>query len=150
MGLGSYEGLGRSARICGIAIFGVLLFASAAVAAPAREPAGGVTLRCQMREAGAPGSIVRYYTVDDQRRTVMADGDVYRVGKDPNGSSGRVITRWSDTEIQLVSEEWYREGWQRFRIVTVLDRLTGAIRSDDGLASYVGNCTVADAARKLF
>lgn len=139
-------------QICALMLSGLTATAlvTPAAAAAATNSGRPVTLRCAMREAGSPDPLVRYYSVDSERRTVMADGDVYRVGKDPNGSTGRVITRWSDTEITLVSEEWYREGWQRFRIVTVLDRLTGAIRSDDGLASYVGNCTVADLGKKLF
>jgi hypothetical protein len=75
---------------------------------------------------------------------------MYRIGTDPSGKSGKVITRWSDTEIMLVNEEWIREGWQRFRIVTVLDRLNGAIRSEGLDTSYTGNCSIADPSKRLF
>jgi hypothetical protein len=109
-----------------------------------------VTLRCTLHQSGSDDALIQYYTVDSAQKTVSSGGDIYRIGVDPNGSTGRVITRWSDTEITLVNEEWIRNGWQRFRIVTVLDRLTGAIRSEDINISYSGACTIADVAKKLF
>jgi hypothetical protein len=129
----------------------VLLLAMPSTAAPANStiPAP-VTLRCALHQSGSDDALIQYYTVDSTQKTVSSGGDIYRIGADPNGSTGRVITRWSDTEITLVNEEWIRNGWQRFRIVTVLDRLTGAIRSEDINISYSGACTIADVAKKLF
>ena len=133
-------------------VLGALAGCWALVAAVAAHAADGntVTLRCTLRAPASPDAIVRYYTVDSARKTLAADGDLYRIGTDPSGSTGRAITRWSDTQIVFVNEEWYREGWQRFRVVTVLDRLTGGIRSEDGKAAYTGNCTVTDVSKKLF
>ena len=122
-----------------------------AAAAPAnRANPAPVTLRCALHGAGSDDAIIQYFLVDSDQRTVSSGGELYRVGADPSGQTGKVITRWSDTEITLVNEEWIRNGWQRFRIVTVLDRLTGAIRSEDLNSSQSGNCTIADVAKKLF
>jgi hypothetical protein len=130
---------------------GMLLLAMAATMLPASgASAAPVTLRCTLNQTETRDAIVQYYVVDSDRKTVSTSGEIYRLGEDPHGHSGRVITNWSDTEITLISEEWIRNGWQRFRIVTVLDRLTGAIRSEDINASYSGNCSIADAARKIF
>lgn len=123
--------------------------------APTQAPAAGagsapVTLRCSLSETGTNDTFVQYFIVDSDQKTVSADGDVYRIGEDPHGQTGRVITRWSETEITLINEEWIRNGWQRFRIVTVLDRLTGAIRSEDLNRSYSGTCAIANVAKKLF
>jgi len=139
----------------GIAAGGALLLllaqTTALAAAPASSaPRAPVTLRCTLGQGGSNDTIVQYYTVDSGQQTVSAAGEIYRLGADPNGKSGRVITRWSDTEITLVNEEWIREGWQRFRIVTVLDRLTGAIRSEDINSSLSGSCEIADVTKKLF
>jgi hypothetical protein len=130
---------------------GALLIAAPSVAAPARR-AGSVpvTLRCALHGAGSDETIVQYFQIDSEQRTVSSGGDLYRVGPDPSGQTGKVITRWSDTEITLVNEEWIRNGWQRFRIVTVLDRLTGAIRSEDINSFESGTCSIADVAKKLF
>jgi hypothetical protein len=130
---------------------GALLLAPAAAAAPgASGSAAPVTLRCSLHESGSDDAVIQYYTVDSGQKTVASGGELYRIGADPSGSTGRVITRWSDTEITLVNEEWIRNGWQRFRIVTTMDRLTGAIRSEDLNISLSGNCTIADVAKKLF
>lgn len=132
---------------------GALLLTLTPAAAASRASSassGSVTLRCTLNGAGANETITQYYIVDAEQKTVSAAGEVYRIGADPNGATGRVITRWSDTEITLINEEWIRNGWQRFRIVTVLDRLTGAIRSEDLNSSYTGSCTIADVAKKLF
>jgi hypothetical protein len=139
--------------LCATAAAGafLLVLPSSAVAAPtAGASATPVTLRCSLHEPGSDDTIIQYYTVDSTQKTVSSGGDLYRIGVDPNGATGRVITRWSDTEITLVNEEWIRNGWQRFRIVTVLDRLTGAIRSEDINISRSGACTIADVAKKLF
>lgn len=122
---------------------------SAAATANRGSPAP-VTLRCTLHGAGSDDAIIQYFLIDSEQRTVSSGGELYRVGADPSGQTGKVITRWSDTEITLVNEEWIRNGWQRFRIVTVLDRLTGAIRSEDLNNSQSGNCTIADVAKKLF
>jgi hypothetical protein len=129
-----------------LAVGCALVLGSAAQAA-ATNP---VTLRCTLRAPASPDAIIHYYTVDSERKTISTDGSLYHIGADPSGSTGHAITRWSDTQIVLVNEEWYREGWQRFRIVTVLDRLTGGIRSEDGKAAYTGTCAIADVSRKLF
>jgi hypothetical protein len=130
---------------------GMLFAACAASAAPAGAGgAASVTLRCNLHEAGSDVPVIQYYVVDSGQKTVTSGGELYRIGADPSGATGRVITRWSDTEITMVNEEWIRNGWQRFRIVTTLDRLTGAIRSEDLNISYSGNCTIADVAKKLF
>ena len=130
---------------------GVLLIVAPSVAAPAnRASSGPVTLRCALHGAGSDETIVQYFQIDPEQRTVSSGGDLYRVGSDPSGQTGKVITRWSDTEITLVNEEWIRNGWQRFRIVTVLDRLTGAIRSEDINSFQSGTCSIADVAKKLF
>jgi hypothetical protein len=139
------------AVFCGVVAAGA--FQANLAAAAARASAAGsapITLRCTLNGAGANEAITQYYIVDAEQKTVSAGGDVYHIGADPNGATGRVITRWSDTEITLINEEWIRNGWQRFRIVTVLDRLTGAIRSEDINSSYSGACTIADVAKKLF
>ena len=128
----------------------LLLAITPAAAAPARGSGVPVTLRCTLSQVGSNDKIVQYYVVDSDQQTVSTGGEIYRLGADPNGKSGRVITRWSDTEITLINEEWFREGWQRFRIVTVLDRLTGAIRSEDIDNSYSGDCAIADVAKRLF
>src|SRR3954469_24432093 len=101
----------------------LLMAAPAAAASAIGTKSAPVTLRCTLNGAVPGDTIVQYYIVDSDQKTVSAAGDVYRIGADPNGASGRVITRWSDTEITLINEEWIRNGWQRFRIVTVLDRL---------------------------
>ena len=137
------------AVLCASMVAGAFLLASPSAAAPAGA-AGPVTLRCAMRGAGSEDPIVQYFAVDGAQKTVSSGGELYRIGPDPSGSTGKVITRWSDTEITLVNEEWVRNGWQRFRIVTVLDRLTGAIRSEDLNGAVSGNCTIADVAKKLF
>ena len=126
-----------------------LLFPLAANAATPATP-DNVTLRCAMTREGAGETIVQYYVVDSGQKTVSLAGEMYRIGTDPSGKSGKIITRWSDTEVMLVNEEWIREGWQRFRIVTVLDRLNGAIRSEGLDTSYTGNCAIADTSKKLF
>ena len=129
----------------------LLLMAAPAEAAAANSAkAGPVTLRCTLTAPGSGDTIIQYYVVDSDQKTVSAAGDTYRIGADPNGASGRVITRWSDTEITLINEEWIRNGWQRFRIVTILDRLTGAIRSEDLNNFYTGSCAIADVTKKLF
>ena len=127
----------------------LLVFPSAAAPANRANPAP-VTLRCTLHGAGPDDPIIQYFLIDSDQKTVSSGGELYRVGADPSGRTGKVITRWSDTEITLVNEEWIRNGWQRFRIVTVLDRLTGAIRSEDLNSSQSGNCTIADVAKKLF
>ena len=115
-----------------LAAAGAFLLVLPSAAAPAnRASPTPVTLRCTLHGAGSDDAIIQYFLVDSDQKTVSSGGELYRVGADPNGQSGKVITRWSDTEITLVNEEWIRNGWQRFRIVTVLDRLTGAIRSED-------------------
>lgn len=121
-----------------------------ALAAASNASAAPVTLRCTLGQAESRDAIVQYYAVDSDRKTISNSGDIYRLGEDPNGHSGRVITNWSDTEITLISEEWIRNGWQQFRIVTVLDRLTGAIRSEDLNSSYSGSCTIANVSKKIF
>jgi hypothetical protein len=134
-----------------LATAGASLFASPSAAATAKGAnPPPVTLRCTLRGAGSDDAIVQYFLVDSEQRTVSSGGELYRVGADPSGQTGKVITRWSDTEITLVDEEWIRNGWQRFRIVTVLDRLTGAIRSEDLNSTQSGNCTIADVTKKLF
>jgi hypothetical protein len=134
-----------------LATAGLLLFLTPLAAAPAnRASPAPVTLRCTLHGAGSDDPIVQYFLIDSDQKTVSSGGELYRVGADPSGRTGKVITRWSDTEITLVNEEWIRNGWQRFRIVTVLDRLTGAIRSEDLNTSQSGNCTIADVAKKLF
>src|SRR5258708_37698475 len=137
-------------------VFGALAAAGAflvalpsAAALATRANATIVTLRCTLHGAGADDAI-QYFVVDSDAKTVSSGGELYRIGVDPSGQTGKVITRWSDTEITLVNEEWIRNGWQRFRIVTVLDRLTGAIRSEDINSSYSGSCSVADVTKKLF
>jgi hypothetical protein len=129
---------------------GAVLLAGPAAAAPANRANAPVTLRCSLHGAGPDEALIEYFVIDSDQRTVSSGGDIYRVGADPSGQTGKVITRWSDTEITLVNEEWIRNGWQRFRIVTVLDRLTGAIRSEDLYSLQTGACTVADVAKKLF
>jgi hypothetical protein len=149
---------GWTKRHLALAVFrafvaGSALLLSLTPAAAARAPSTNsapVTLRCTLNGAGASDTIIQYYIVDSDQKTVSSAGDVYHIGADPNGATGRVITRWSDTEITLINEEWIRNGWQRFRIVTVLDRLTGAIRSEDINSSYTGSCSVADVTKKLF
>jgi hypothetical protein len=131
----------------GFAAGGAILLLLAPAVGAGRAP---VTLRCTLSQPGSADTMVQYFIVDSDQKTVSAAGETYRVGADPNGKSGKVITRWSDTEITLVNEEWIREGWQRFRFVTVLDRLTGAIRSENIDTSYSGNCAVADVTKKLF
>ncbi len=121
-----------------------------ASAAATSAGAGPVTLRCSLNRGGTGEAIVQYFVVDSEQKTVSVAGELYRIGADPSGKTGRVITRWSDTEIMLVNEEWIREGWQNFRIVTVLDRLSGAIRSEDLSTFYTGHCAVADVTKKLF
>ncbi len=129
----------------------LLLMLAPAVAASASGPKSApVTLRCTLSGGGPNDTVTQYYIVDSDQKTVSAAGEVYRIGADPNGATGRVITRWSDTEITMINEEWIRNGWQRFRIVTVLDRLTGAIRSEDLNTFYTGSCTIADVTKKLF
>lgn len=115
-----------------------------------RSNVAPVTLRCTLHYPGSEDAIVQYFLVDPEQRTVSSGGELYRIGADPSGQTGKVITRWSDTEITLVNEEWIRNGWQRFRIVTVLDRLTGAIRSEDLNSTQSGNCTIADVGKRLF
>ena len=140
-----------------LVVFGILAAAgavlvvlpSAAALAANRATATPVTLRCTLHGSGGDDAI-QYFTVDSEAKTVSSGGDLYRIGADPSGQTGKVITRWSDTEITLVNEEWIRNGWQRFRIVTVLDRLTGAIRSEDINSSQSGSCTIADVSKKLF
>ncbi|HEX3486540.1 MAG TPA: hypothetical protein VHT51_15885 [Micropepsaceae bacterium] len=140
----------RCGRVLGAVLAGsALLFPLAAVAATPATPAH-VTLRCAMNREGSGETIVQYYVVDPAEKTISLAGEMYRIGTDPSGKSGKVITRWSDTEIMLVNEEWIREGWQRFRIVTVLDRLSGAIRSEGLDTSYTGNCAIADTSKRLF
>jgi hypothetical protein len=129
---------------------GAVLLAGPAAAAPANRGSAPVTLRCSLHGAGPDEALIEYFVIDSDQRTVSSGGDLYRVGADPSGQTGKVITRWSDTEITLVNEEWIRNGWQRFRIVTVLDRLTGAIRSEDLNSLQSGTCTIADVAKKLF
>ena len=134
-----------------VAAAGAFLLVLPSAAAPAnRANPAPVTLRCALHGAGSVDALVQYFLVDSDQRTVSSGGELYRVGADPSGQTGKVITRWSDTEITLVNEEWIRNGWQRFRIVTVLDRLTGAIRSEDLNSSQSGNCSIADVAKKLF
>ena len=134
-----------------VAAAGAFLLVLPSAAAPAnRANPAPVTLRCALHGAGSDDAIVQYFLVESDQRTVSSGGELYRVGADPSGQTGKVITRWSDTEITLVNEEWIRNGWQRFRIVTVLDRLTGAIRSEDLNSSQSGNCSIADVAKKLF
>ena len=67
-------------------------------------------------------------------------------------AAGYSIEAMADLRYDMgnTAAEWIRNGWQRFRIVTVLDRLTGAIRSDDGSLSYTGKCAVADPAKRIF
>jgi hypothetical protein len=150
MRLGWKKSDSRLLAMCA-ATAGALVLALPAGAAPATGGgAAPVTLRCSLHESGSDDAVIQYYTVDSGQKTVSSGGELYRIGADPSGSTGRVITRWSDTEITLVNEEWIRNGWQRFRIVTTLDRLTGAIRSEDLNISYSGNCTIADVAKKLF
>jgi hypothetical protein len=138
------------------AVWGAVAVCASAVALPSsaatpnRANPTPVTLRCTLHSAGSDDSIVQYFSVDSEQRTVSSGGELYRIGADPSGQTGKVITRWSDTEITLVNEEWIRNGWQRFRIVTVLDRLTGAIRSEDLNTTQSGNCTIADVGKKLF
>jgi hypothetical protein len=132
------------------ALAGTVLLAAPSAAAPASRANAPVTLRCSLHGAAPDEALIEYFVIDSDQRTVSSGGDLYRVGADPSGQTGKVITRWSDTEITLVNEEWIRNGWQRFRIVTVLDRLTGAIRSEDLYSLQNGTCTVADVAKKLF
>ena len=127
----------------------VLVLPSAAAPANRATPTS-VTLRCTLHGAGSDDAIIQYFLVDSDQKTVSSGGELYRVGPDPSGQTGKVVTRWSDTEITLVNEEWIRNGWQRFRIVTVLDRLTGAIRSEDINSSQSGTCTIADVTKRLF
>jgi hypothetical protein len=130
---------------------GALLLVLPSAAAPAnRASPTPVMLRCTLHGAGSDDAIIQYFLVDSDQKTVSSGGELYRIGADPSGQTGKVITRWSDTEIMLVNEEWIRNGWQRFRIVTVLDRLTGAIRSEDINSSQSGTCTIADVTKKLF
>lgn len=140
----------RSVHLRGFAGAAVLFALAVAIPPVSAASASPVTLRCTLSQPESRDAIVQYYTVDSDRKTVSNSGDTYRVGEDPNGHSGRVITSWSDTEITLVSEEWIRNGWQQFRIVTVLDRLTGAIRSEDLNSSYSGSCAIANVAKKIF
>ena len=133
-----------------LAAVGALLVVLPSAAAPAnRANPTPVTLRCTLHGAGADDAI-QYFVVDSDAKTVSSGGELFRIGADPSGQTGKVITRWSDTEVTLVNEEWIRNGWQRFRIVTVLDRLTGAIRSEDINSSQSGSCTIADVSKKLF
>ncbi len=133
-----------------LAAAGAFLVALPSAAALAnRANTTPVTLRCTLHGAGADDAI-QYFVVDSDAKTVSSGGELFRIGADPSGQTGKVITRWSDTEITLVNEEWIRNGWQRFRIVTVLDRLTGAIRSEDINSSQSGSCTIADVSKKLF
>ncbi len=135
-----------------------LLFAAGAALlalTPSAASAGAatprpVTLRCTMTQVGTNDPITQYLVVDSAQKTVTAAGEIFRIGADPSGKTGKVITRWSDTEIAMINEEWIREGWQRFRIITVLDRLTGTIRSEDINAAYTGHCDVADTTKQLF
>jgi hypothetical protein len=128
-----------------------LFMPALAQAAPASRPNNApVTLRCMLNGGGSPEPIVQYYTLDAGRRTVTLAGDVYSIGPDPSGHTGRAIVGWSDTEITLINEEWIRNGWQRFRVITVLDRLTGEIRSEVINSYYSGICAVADVAKQVF
>lgn len=135
--------------LAALAAAGAFIPATPSAAAPANR-AAPVTLRCMLHVAGTDESVIQYFLIDSEQRTVSSGGDLYRIGADPSGQTGKVITRWSDTEITLVNEEWIRNGWQRFRIVTVLDRLTGAIRSEDINSFQSGTCTIADITKKLF
>ena len=135
--------------VAGSAALLLMMTPVAAAATGGGKPAT-VTLRCTLSGGGSNDTVIQYYIVDSDQKTVSAGGEIYRIGADPNGASGRVITRWSDTEITLINEEWIRNGWQRFRIVTVLDRLTGAIRSEDLNTYYTGSCAIADVTKKLF
>jgi hypothetical protein len=148
---GGWEKFMSKPGVCGALVVFASVFALPSDAATAnRSTPPPVTLRCTLHYAGSDDSIIQYFLIDSEQRTVSASGELYRIGADPSGQTGKVITRWSDTEITLVNEEWIRNGWQRFRIVTVLDRLTGAIRSEDLNSTQSGNCTIADVGKKLF
>ena len=140
----------RSMAFRGLAAGGLFVLALGAMEGPANAAAAPITLRCAMHEVGTNDAIVEYFTVDSDRKIISSSGDTYRIGADPRGGTGRVITNWSDTEITLVNEEWIRDGWPRFRIVTVLDRLTGAVHSERNNVPYTGACKVADVTKRLF
>jgi hypothetical protein len=127
----------------------VFVFAVAA-AVPSAAVAAPVTLRCTLHEGGTDNFIVQYFTVDAARETVSSSGDTYRIAVDPAGGTGRAITNWSDTDITLVSEDWVTNGWQLSRVVTVLDRLTGAVWSERNGVPFSGACDVTDSERKIF
>ena len=127
------------------------VFALGAILGPADSAiAASITLRCTLHEGGTENFIVQYFTVDSERRTVSSSGDTYRIAVDPEGGTGRAITNWSDTDITLVAEDWVTNGWPRARIVTVFDRLTGAVWSERNGVPFNGACEVADPARKIF
>jgi hypothetical protein len=130
---------------------GVCVFALGAIIGPgAAAFAAPVTLRCTLYEGGSDEFIVQYFAVDAVRQTVFSSGDTYRIAVDPEGGTGRAITNWSETDITLVAEDWVTNGWPRSRIVTVFDRLTGAVWSERNGVPFSGACDVADPARKMF